>query len=191
MAEGDLIRQTAKAYVQAYQTGKRRPEIAMIVGSLDIQEEHVESAVKHFTLALEKTVDERLKERARRERARAYQHLGKFDAAIADYRQLIKDHSGSVGIQLSLADLLYEQKQFPEAVTVYQPIAESDSTAEAKTWARFRLAMCFQEIGKLGEAQTLLADLRQPEQDVKDLELTIQSAAAAVIDEFIPPKRTS
>ncbi len=189
--EGELIRHAAEAYVHAYPNGKQRDDIAMILGQLDIREDQVESAVRHFSFLLKQGNDDALKRQARRERARAYQKLGQFDAAIADYRQLVSKHSASVGIHLSLADLLYEQKKFSEAEGVYQPIAESESIEEAKAWARFRLALCYQKNGKEKDAETLLGGLRQPGRDVKDLEVTIQSAAAAVIDEFIPTKGAS
>ncbi|MGB0909391.1 MAG: tetratricopeptide repeat protein [Nitrospirales bacterium] len=191
LAEADLIRHAAAAYSHDHPQGSQRFEIAMILGQLDIREKHSQSAVKHFTQVLEQGKDKEIQRVARRERARAYQGLGKFDAAIADYRHLVKASSTSVGIRLSLGDLLYEQKRFTEAEVVYQSIAELESEPEAKMWARFRLAMCLQESGKAQAATDLLKDLRQPGQNIKDLELTIQSAAAAVIDEFIPAKRIS
>ena len=191
IAEEEMIRHAAEAYIQAYPSGKQRDDIAMILGRLDFRENQVESAVTHFSFVLKQGHDDSLKQLARRERAWAYQKLGQFDAAIADYRQLVKNDSASVGIHLSLADLLYEQKQFSEAEHVYQPIAESEIIEEAKTWAQFRLALCYQKNGKKQDAENLLGGLRQPGRDVKDLEVTIQSAAAAVIDEFIPTKSAS
>ena len=189
--EGKLIRQAAKAYAEAYPSGKRRPEIAWLVGGIDVQEQDYKPAIKQFTFVLEQSQETTLRQKAHGERARAYQALGQIDSAIADYRQMIKEETATLGTQLSLADLLYEQKRYPDAAKVYQPIAENEAIAEAKTWAQFRLALCFQQTGKQKAAAELLGGIRAPGQDVKDLEVTIQSAAAAVIDEFIPRKNAS
>ena len=190
-AEEDTIRQAADAYTHSYPKGKQRAGVALMLGQLDMREGKAESAVKQFTLVMKHGLDKKLQQQGRRERAYAYQQLGRYDDAIADYRQLIKSNTVSVGIRLSFADLLYEQKRFAEAESVYKPVAKSDSKEEAIAWAQFRLAMCYQKVGKQKVAADLLEDLRQPGRDVKDLEMTIQSAAAAAIDEFVPTKSRS
>jgi len=184
LGEADQIRQAAKAYVQAYPSGQFREDIFLILGSLDVSEQHFQPAVKHFTKVIEQGADNPKPKLARFKRAYAYEALGQFGLAIQDYRYLLKHHSASVGTQLSLADLLYEQKRYTEAESLYQTIADSETVVEAKTWAQFRLALCFQETGKQDAATTLLDRLRQPDQNVKELEATIRAAAIAVLDEY-------
>ena len=191
--QGDeqLTRKAANTYATIFPSGKWRSEIALRVGKLDVQLEDYESAVKQFSFALEQSRDPSIRRKAHGERARAFQVLGNVDSAIADYRQMIKEKTATLGIRLSLADLLYEKKQYQDAANEYKPIAEGDAIAEAKTWAQFRLAMCFQETGQQKAAAELLEKVRRLGQDVKELEATIQSAATAVIDEFIPRKNVS
>ena len=189
--EEQLIREAANMYSTNFPNGKWRSEIALRVGRLDVQQEDYESAVKQFSFVLEQSRDTSIRQKAHRERARAFQALGKVDSAVADYRKMIKEKTATLGTRLSLADLLYEEKRYQDAANVYQPIAESDAIAEAKTWAQFRLAMCFQETGQQKAAAELLEKVRGLGQDVKDFEATIQSAAAAVIEEFIPGKNVS
>ena len=189
--DGKETRQAAKTYVQAYRTGKWKEDISLILGKVDITEQHLKSSLKHFSEVVEHGHENKNKQNARAERARVYYALEQYDLAIKDYRHLVESHVATLGIRLSLADLLYEQKRYKEAEIFYQPIAESESVVEAKTWAQFRLALCFQQTGKLAAATELLSGLRQPGQDLKDLEGTIRAAAAAVIDEFIPTKKAS
>ncbi|WP_447968383.1 tetratricopeptide repeat protein [Nitrospira sp. M1] len=191
LGESDLIRQAAKRYTQAYPKGHLHDDILLILGDLDVDEQGFQEAVTRFSRVIEHGTDGQKRAIARSQRARAYAALEQYDLAIQDYRHLLDHESASTGTRLSFADLLYEQKRYAEAEPLYQGIAESETVAEAKAWAQFRLALCFQQTGKQDAAITLLDRLRQPGQDVKELETTIQAAASAVLDEYYRTSKAS
>ncbi|WP_454061234.1 tetratricopeptide repeat protein [Candidatus Nitrospira salsa] len=184
LGEIDRIRQAAKAYIQAYPKGQFRDDIFLTLGRVDVSEQKFTKAITQFTQVIERGADNQKQQMARIERAHTYEALGKFGLAIEDYRYVLEHHPTSIGAQLSLADLLYEQKRYAEAENLYQAIGESEAVVEVKTWAQFRLALCFQETGKQAAATPLLDRLRQPGQNDAELESTIRAAASAVLDEY-------
>ncbi len=189
--EPALIRKRAQAYLQAYPQGQWREDVSLIQGKLDVSEQHFKQSIEHLTEVLDHGHDQKKQTEALRARARAYYELKQYDLAIKDYQRLVNGPSATLGVKIALADLLYEQKRYAKAIVLYQSIAKSASIAEAKTWAQFRLALCYQETGKPEMAKKLLEGIRQPGQDIQDLEMTIRAAAAAVIDEFIHTNSTS
>ncbi|GJL53273.1 MAG: hypothetical protein NPIRA02_04050 [Nitrospirales bacterium] len=189
--EAEQIRQIAKRYTQAYPKGPLRDDIWLMLGRLDVDAQDFQHAVTQFSHVIEQSTDEQKRTIARTQRARAYAALQQYDSAIQDYRYLIDHESASIGTRISFADLLYERKRYPEAQILYQGIADSETVVEAKAWAQFRLALCFQETGKRDAAKTLLDRFLKPGQDLKALETTIRAAAIAVLDEYHRPDNLS
>ncbi|MCA9471636.1 MAG: tetratricopeptide repeat protein [Nitrospira sp.] len=185
------VRQAAETYLQAYPTGTRRDDVLLILGHLDAADKRYKESVQHFSSIVDSGHDKTAQRHARHARARAHVALKQFKEAIDDYRYLVEHGPAPLAVKFALADLLYEQQRYAEAIPVYRGIVDSEAPVEADTWATFRLALCFQKTGKSGEATKLLEKIRKPGQEVKDLEATIRAAAAAVIEEYLPIKETS
>ena len=118
--------------------------------------------------------------------------LKQFKNAINDYQYLVEQGSASLAVKFALADLLYEQQQFKKAIPVYRGIVDSNALVRSQyVGPSFDWHSVFKKRGKVSEAKQLLEDIKKPGQEMKDLEVTIQAAAAAVIEEYQPLKGTS
>lgn len=88
---------------------------------------------------------------------------------------------------------MFDQGDYVEAQSLYDQVLAFDVPAALHTWAKYRLAVSLEHMGKSGEAATLLTEIRELKTRSPELEHTIRSAATAVLDEMslneTPPTR--
>ena len=80
---------------------------------------------------------------------------------------------------------MFDQGEYAEAEGLYDQVLASDAPVALKAWAKYRLAVSLEHMGKYGEAQKLLDELQQLETRSPELENTIRAAATAVLDELL------
>jgi len=104
----------------------------------------------------------------------AYYHLGvlyagdnSYDEAINYLQQLVDRHPDSDRFPeaaLRLGDIYLDQGDYDEALAAYRSAAESDQiNPEFRAQARYGQGVALIELGRLGEAETLLGDLVEEE----------------------------
>ena len=83
-----------------------------------------------------------------------------------------------------LADLLFEEQIYSKAAALYQESVDSEAAHELLAWAKYRLALSYQHMGRDEEATVLLTELRQSGEKNEELEATLRAAVLAVLEEF-------
>ena len=90
---------------------------------------------------------------------------------------------------VSLADLLFDQRQYSQASKMYEQFVGSDSVPEVVAWAKFRLALTYKQLGETKKATMLLKEIQQSAEKNAELEVTLRAAAAAVMNDLRMRKR--
>jgi TolA-binding protein len=85
-----------------------------------------------------------------------------MSAAAQTYRRLLKEHPDSkvgAAARTELAELLYEEKKFDQAVELLEAVIADDGAADAKlrAAAHYRLGWCYQKLGKPAKAAEAFA----------------------------------
>ena len=188
--DSELVRKVAQHYEESYPRGTWKGRIAMILGTVALREQQYDLAIQHFSTILEKGKDRTPPVEALRERARAYRAAGQEEHAIKDYQQLVKQQAAEVVDHLSLADLLFDRRQYPQAAAVYEQVVRTDSVPEVVAWARFRLASTYKQMGETRKAAKLFEEIQQSDEKNAELEVTLRAAAAAVMNDLTMRKRS-
>ena len=93
--------------------------------------------------------------------------------------------------QVTLADLLFDRREYSRASTVYEQFVGTDSVPEVVAWAKFRLALTYKQLGKNKKATQLLKEFQESAEKNAELEVTLRAAAAAVLNDRTMRKRTT
>ena len=160
--------QIAETYLKTYPNGTRSEDVLLSLGRLAVSEKRYKESLKHFSQVVDHGHERTTQHEARLARARVHVALKQFKKAIKDYQYLIDHGSSPLAEKFALADLLYEQQEYTQALPIYRGITESEAIVEAKTWATFRLALCLQNTGQESKAKTLLEKISQPGKEVKE-----------------------
>ncbi len=179
-----MMREAAQAYLQAYPKGQWRADISILLGIDSLEQQHYVQAVNELSDGLNHTEDTHRQQFVLRNRARAYQESGKRDLALQDLQQVVAHDPLDMAAVIRLGDFLFDQGDFAEAEPLYDKVLASDAPVELKAWAKYRWGLSLDYQGQAGEAQKLLAEVKQLETRAPEFENTIRAAASAVLDEF-------
>ncbi len=108
-----------------------------------------------------------------------------MELAVQDLRQVVSIQPAIIADVIRLGDAVFDQGEYAEAERLYDQVLVSDAPVALKAWAKYRLAVSLEHMGKYVEAQKLLGEIRQLETRSPELENTIRSAATAVLDELL------
>jgi tetratricopeptide (TPR) repeat protein len=81
--------------------------------------------------------------------ARVYEKLGKYDQAVAQYQEAIRDMPFLIPVRLDLARLYAERREFDLAQGQYKAILEEDPTLAE---VHFNMALIYELSGNLKDA---------------------------------------
>jgi tetratricopeptide (TPR) repeat protein len=181
---GPLVREVGASYLREFPNGRWRGQVEMARGREAMASQRYTDAIQEWSMAI-RHVDGMAEQRhVLRNRARAYRALGQMELAVQDWRQVVSIQPAQIADVIRLGDALFDQGEYAEAARYYDQVLASDSPVALKAWAKYRLAVSFEHMGQLVEAQKLLAEIRQLETGSPELEHTIRSAATAVLDEI-------
>jgi tetratricopeptide (TPR) repeat protein len=181
---GPLVREVGRVYLQDFPEGRGRGQVEIALGMEALASKRYAEAIQKLSEALQDVngITEQL--HVLRNRARAYQALGQLESAIQDLREVVSLQPGRMADVIRLGDSVFDHGEFAEAERLYDQVLASDAPVALKAWAKYRLAISLEHMGKYPEAQKLLDELRQLETNSRELEHTIRSAATAVLDEI-------
>ncbi|GJL57220.1 MAG: hypothetical protein NPIRA03_00770 [Nitrospirales bacterium] len=188
-----LVQQAGTSYLREFPKGQGRGKVETILALEALTDKRYEEAIKIFSAALQH-VDGEVEERhVLRNRARAYQALGRMESVVHDLRQVVSGQPIRVSDVLRLGDAMFDQGDYVEAQQLYDQALAFDAPPALHIWAKYRLAASLEYMGKSGEADALFAEIRELQTRSPELEHTIRSAATAVLDEMsskeTPPTR--
>lgn len=193
LGRGPLVREMGASYLREYPGGRGRGQVETALGMESLSRQQPAEAIQHFSEAIshvEGMVEQR---HILRNRARAYRALGQMELAVQDVREVVSAQPIQIADVIRLGDAVFDQGEYAEAEQLYDQVLLSDAPVALKAWAKYRLAVSLEHMGKNVEAQKLLAEIRQLETSSPELEHTIRSAATAVLDEMSlkekPPAR--
>ncbi len=194
MGKGPLVQEVGTAYLREFPDGRWRGQVETALGMESLTRQQYAKAIHHFSEAIQH-VDGIVEQRhVLRNRAHAHRALGQMEAAVQDLRQMVSDPPVQIADVIRLGDAVFDQGEYAEAEGLYDQVLVSEAPVPLKAWAKYRLAVSLDHMGKHVEAQKLLAEIRQLETSSPALEHTIRSAATAVLDEMSlkekPPART-
>ena len=193
LGKSPLVREVGVSYLREYHGGQWRGQVETALGKESLTRQQYAEAIQHFSEAIGH-VDGIVEQRdVLRNRARAYRAMGQMELAVQDLRQIVSAQPVQIADVIRLGDAVFDQGEYAEAERLYDQVLESNAPVALKAWAKYRLAVSFEHMGKNVEAQKLLAEIRQLETSSPELEHTIRSAATAVLDEISlkekPPTR--
>lgn len=182
--QGSLVRKAGESYLREFPQGRWRGQVEIALGMESLVSQRYAEAIRDFSEAIQH-VDAIAEQRhILRNRARAYRELGQMELAIQDLRQAVSIQPAQIGDVIRLGDVLFDQGEYAEAEPLYDQVLPSDAPVALKVWAKYRLAVSLEHMGKFVEAQKLLAEIQQLETRSPELENTIRLAATAVLDEI-------
>ena len=181
---GSFARDAGMSYLQEFPKGRGRGQVETALGMEALTDKRYADAIRDFSAALRHVDGEVGRRYVLRNRARAYRALGQMESVIQDMRQVLSIEPIQISDVLRLADAMFDQGDYVEAQHLYDQALAFDAPPALHTWAKYRLAASLEQMGKFGEAATLLAQIRELQTRSPELEHTIRSAATAVLDEM-------
>ncbi len=182
--ESELIQTAGETYLLEYPQGQWRAEVSTALGLDSVKHQGYAEAIQQFTDVLALTHDQTLMSYVLRNRALAYQEMGKRDLALVDIQQVVSLDPLDMANVIRLGDFLFDQGEYADAELQYDHVLESEASVALKAWAKYRWGLSLDYQGKVDEAQKLLREVRQLETQSPEFENTIRAAAVAVLDEF-------
>ena len=182
--KGSLVREVGASYLQAFPRGQWRGQVETALGMESLASQRYAEAIQNFSDAIRHVEGPAEQRYVLRNRARAYRALGQMELALQDLRQVVSIQPVQIADVIRLGDVVFDQGEYAEAERLYDQVLSSDAPVALKAWAKYRLAVSLEHMGKYGEAQKLLGEIRQLETRSPELENTIRSAANAVLDEI-------
>ncbi|HNP27471.1 MAG TPA: tetratricopeptide repeat protein [Nitrospirales bacterium] len=190
---GSLVREAGTSYLQEFPKGKARGQVETALALEALTDKRYAEAIRDFSSALQHVDDPAEQRYVLRNRARAYRAIGNMELVVQDMRQVVSIEPTQVSDVLRLGDAMFDQGDYVEAQHLYDQALTFDAPAALHTWAKYRLAVSLEQMGKSGEAAALLAEIRGLPTRPPELEHTIRSAATAVLEEMslkeTPPTR--
>src|SRR5690606_31116466 len=169
-----LVREAGTAYLQEFSEGRWRGQVEMALGTASLTYQEYAEAVTHFSGAMDHIEDIRERRHVLRNRARAFRGLGQMEKAIEDLKQVVVIPPEQISDVISLGDSLFDHGEYTEAIRHYDRIRTSDVPGPVQVWAKYRLAVSLDLMGKDAEAQVLFNEIRQADTREPDLEHTIR-----------------
>ncbi len=192
-SNGSLVRGAGASYLQEFPKGRGRGQVETALGMEAFADKRYTEAIRDFSAALQHVEGEVGKRYVLRNRARANRALGQMELVVQDMREVVSIEPSQASDVLRLGDAMFDQGDYVEAQRLYDQVLAFDVPAALQTWAKYRLAVSLEHMGKSEEAATLLAEIRELKTRSPELEHTIRSAATAVLDEMssneTPPTR--
>jgi len=179
-----LVRETGENYLREYPKGQWGADVATLLGMEALERKDYSTAIKEFSDGVLQSEDKTLQRYVLRKRAQAYQGAGERNLALEDLRQVVALKPQDMTDVVRLGDFLFDQGDFEDAESQYEPVLSSEAPVALKAWAKYRWGLSLDYQGKADEAQKLLAEVRQLETRTPEFENTIRAAAVAVLDEF-------
>jgi tetratricopeptide (TPR) repeat protein len=184
LGKGPLVREVGASYLRDYPGGQWRGQVETVLGRESLSRQQSAEAIQHFSEAIPQVEGMVEQRHILRNRARAYRAIGQMELAVQDLRQIVSAQPVQIADVIRLGDAVFDQGEYAEAQQLYDQVLVSDAPVALKAWAKYRLAVSLDHMGKKVEAQKLLAEIRQLETSSPELEHTIRSAATAVLDEL-------
>ncbi|HNP60397.1 MAG TPA: tetratricopeptide repeat protein [Nitrospirales bacterium] len=181
---GSLVREAGASYLQEFPEGRGRGQVEIALGMEAFADKRYVEAIRNFTSALQHVDGEVGQRYLLRNRARANRALGQMELVVQDMRQAVSIEPAQASDVLRLGDAMFDQGDYVEAQSLYDQVLALDVPAALHTWAKYRLAVSFEHMGKSAEAASLLAEIKELKTRSPELEHTIRSAATAVLDEM-------
>lgn len=182
---GPLVREVGASYLREFPKGKWRGQMETARGMEALASQRYTEAIHDLSEAIQHVKGVAEQRHVLRNRARAYRALGQMELAIQDLRQVVSIQPAPIADVIRLGDAVFDQGEYAEAEGLYDQVLTSDAPVVLKAWAKYRLAVSLDHMGKYVEAQKLLDEIRQLETRSPELEHTIRSAATAVLDELL------
>jgi tetratricopeptide (TPR) repeat protein len=179
-----LVREVGAAYLGEFPQGRWRGRVKIALGMDSLANQRYAEAVQYFSEALQHVDENPERRHVLRNRARANHALGHMELAIADWRQVVLIQPAQVADVIRLGDGVFDHGEYEEASRHYNQVLASDAPAALKAWAKYRLAVSLDHMGKYAQAKEHFDEIRQLETRAPELEHTIRSAATAVLDEM-------
>lgn len=190
---GSLVRDAGASYLQEFPKGRGRGQVETALGMEAFADKRYAEAIRNFSAALQHVDGEVGQRYVLRNRARANRALGQMELVVQDMRQVVSIEPTQASDVLRLGDAMFDQGDYVEAQRLYDQVLAFDVPSALHTWAKYRLAVSLEHMGKSGEAAILLAEIRGLKTRSPELEHTIRSAATTVLDEMLsnemPPTR--
>jgi tetratricopeptide (TPR) repeat protein len=184
LGKSPLVREVGASYLRDYPGGQWRGQVETVLGMESLSRQQSAEAIQHFSEAIPQVEGMVEQRHILRNRARAYRAIGQMELAVQDLRQIVSAQPVQIADVIRLGDAVFDQGEYAEAQQLYDQVLVSDAPVALKAWAKYRLAVSLDHMGKKVEAQKLLAEIRQLETSSPELEHTIRSAATAVLDEM-------
>ncbi len=179
-----LVREAGEAYLHRYPQGQWRADVSTLLGMESLASENYIQAIQELSDVLDYTEDKDRRRFVLRKRAHAYQKSGKRDLALQDLKKVVALDPMDMAEVVRLGDFLFDEGDYADAEPLYDQVLSSHAPVALKAWAKYRWGLSLEYQGQAGEAQKLLAEVKQLETRAPDFENTIRAAASAILDEF-------